>query len=433
LASSDLIGKTLVNRYFLRELVGSGGMADVYLAWDKKRSAKMAVKVLRRDLSGKATFKTFAQEAEILRKLEHPHIVRLFEFDRDDDLVFIIMEWVDGTNLRKAIADRRSPYTLNEISSILEPVCAALHYAHQNQVYHCDVKPANILISQTGKVLLSDFGIAQLSDSSSSGGTPPYMAPEQFTGDRLDARTDIYSLGVTIYEVLSGGILPFKGESPNSQGSTPQEKIEWEHLNLPIPQLRIYNPTIPEAIQQVILIAMSKDPDCRFVSTQDFLEAFERVRTTIAQPADDAHGTVLKNTIAAGRGLLSNIDQSLSKIPQPSRINPSQPMTSRKNSPVIGRPHLYCRKGDYGGQSISIINDNLSIGRGSHCQVRIAEKSVSRSHSTVLKGRKGIYIRDDNSSLGTYVNGNRITSPVLLKQGDIIQIGYHQIFEFREK
>ena len=124
---SSLVGTTLLDRYFLREAVGSGGMADVYLAWDSLRSSRMAVKVLRRDLAENRRFTDmFRKEAEMLRKLEHPSIVRLYEFDKHDDIVFIVMDWIDGTNLRQAIADRRRPFALEEVAFILQPVCSAL-------------------------------------------------------------------------------------------------------------------------------------------------------------------------------------------------------------------------------------------------------------------------------------------------------------------
>ncbi len=438
MSASELVGKTLLDRYYLRERVGSGGMADVYLAWDKMRSAKMAVKVLRRDLSGNASFKQFAHEAELLRKLEHPNIVRIFEFERDEDTVFIVMEWVDGTNLRKAINDRRKPFKLEEVTAILEPVCSALNYAHQNKVYHCDVKPANILVNKTGKVLLSDFGIAQLADERGAGGTPPYMAPEQFSDSLLDARTDVYSLGVTVYEILSGGILPFRGDSPSSRGSTPQDRIEWEHLYLPIPPLHSYNSLVPEAMEQVVMVAMSKEPNNRYPTTLDFLESFERARGVSAQSTGDPYKTILKSVTSAGQNLLTNLEQAIPKAPEsapPSSRPPQsqQPGPAYPASAFTGRPHLYCRSGDYAGHPVPIPSGNLSIGRSSQCNLRIAEVSVSRRHATLVKARKGVYIRDDGSSLGTMVNGVRINGPVLLRHGDIIQIGYQQIFEYREK
>src|SRR3972149_724015 len=212
---SDLVGQSLLQRYFLRQHVGAGGMADVYAAWDHLRSAKVAVKILRPDLASKPRFfRMFAKEAELLSDLTHPNIVRLYEFDQQDDIAFIVMDWVDGANLRQAIAQRRKPFSLVETAGLLQTITSALHYAHQKSVYHCDVKPANILLHEDGRVLLTDFGVARLAAEQGGAGTPPYMAPEQFLGERVDERTDIYALGVTVYEMLTGGQFPFLGSHP---------------------------------------------------------------------------------------------------------------------------------------------------------------------------------------------------------------------------
>jgi eukaryotic-like serine/threonine-protein kinase len=236
---SDLAGTTLHERYFLREKVGAGGMADVYLAWDNMRSTRMAVKVLRRDLAQDPRFyQMFAKEAELLRQLEHPNIVRLYEFGSQDEIAFIIMDWVEGSNLHQTITERKAPLGLDEVAWVLDGICPALGFAHQNNVFHCDIKPANIMLHVDGRVLLTDFGVARLAQDQALGGTPTYMAPEQFAEDNeVSVRTDIYSLGITLYEMLSGGKLPFRGETASSQGSTVRDRIAWEHRNLPPPPL----------------------------------------------------------------------------------------------------------------------------------------------------------------------------------------------------
>jgi serine/threonine protein kinase len=282
---ATLAGQTLLGRYFLRELVGSGGMADVYLAWDQLRNAKMAVKVLRRDLGTNSRFfDRFANEADILRKLEHPNIVRLFEYEQDDGIAFIVMQWVEGSNLRQVLTNSHQPLSLADSSRVLESVCSALHYAHENKIYHCDIKPANIMLDIKGNTfdtLLADFGVAQLADTSGGGGTPTYMAPEQFTGDPIDARTDVYALGVTLFEVLTGGTTPYRGLAPSSEGSTTKERIAWEHLNCQPPSLLAINPNYSPAMEKVILTAMQKQPDKRFPSALSFYDAYEKARSTL--------------------------------------------------------------------------------------------------------------------------------------------------------
>jgi len=272
-----LVGTTLGDRYFLRELMGSGGMADVYLTWDNMRAAKMALKILRRDLANDTRFfQMFAKEAEILRKLEHPNIVRLYEFDKEGDIAFIVMDWIEGSNIRQALNDRKKPLSLEEVSAVLEPVCSALNYAHQNNVFHCDIKPANILLHVDGRVLLTDFGVARLASDRIGGGTPPYMAPELFSRGTVNAKTDIYSLGVTLYEIFSGGQVPFRGDSPSSQGSTTRDRIAWELSNLPLPPLHQHNPDLPDEVEKVVSTALSKNPAQRYSSAMALRQAYEQ-------------------------------------------------------------------------------------------------------------------------------------------------------------
>ena len=417
---SRLTGQTLLNRYFLREHAGSGGMADVYQAWDNVRSTRLAIKVLRRDLSiNPRFFKMFANEAEILRKLEHPNIVRVYDFEREGDLVFIIMDWVDGKSLKEAIDNRKQPYTFDDLSAILQPICSALYYAHQNQVYHCDVKPANILLHTDGRIMLSDFGVAHLAAESTGGGTAPYMAPEQFFSGLVDGRTDVYSLGVTLYEILSGGNLPFRGDSSQSQGTTARERIAWEHINLPLPALKQYNKKISPAIENVVTTALQKDPNQRYTNTMDFREAFEHAR--MQRGRGGTPSTLLQSGIQVPRKKTQQQHLRVEKKKQPRRRGHKQKV-----------PHLYCRSGERAGQSIPVTAQGLTIGRSSQNVVQIRERSVSRAHTLLWSTDRGVYIRDENSALGTYVNSQRINQPSQLHHGDVIQIGYYQLFEFRE-
>jgi eukaryotic-like serine/threonine-protein kinase len=429
---SDLIGVTLKDQYFLRESAGTGGMADVYQAWDKIRSTRMAVKVLRRDLSNNPRFfRTFSQEARLLKQLQHPNIVRLYDFDKEGDIVFIIMDWVEGNDFHKLIVDRHRPFTFDEILHFLEPTCTALNYAHQNQVFHCDVKPANILQSIDGRVLLTDFGVAHLASSQEMGGTVPYMAPEQFTGDTIDARTDIYSLGVTLYEMLSGGELPFRGDSPQSTGGTTRERIAWEQVNLPLTPLSKFNPKLPNGITGVIDIALSKDPDARYKTTMALWEAFEQACRTEKKPGGSPPTT-----------FKSELLTSVQPPPLPQAPPPRSPQSKPARVPPAAEssvkdfgPHLYGRSGELTGRVFPVAHQGTTIGRSSGNIVRLQERSVSRLHTTLFWTKRGVYIRDENSSMGTFVNAQRIpaNTPILLRHGDVIQIGYFQVFEFRAR
>lgn len=415
---SVLKGKTIKNQYFLREIVGSGGMADVYLAWDTLRSAKMAVKILRRDLSENPdVMNAFEREAGFLQELTHPYIVRFYEYGNEKGVIFIVMAWVDGINLKDRIERLHRPLHLVEVLPILQPICSALNFTHQKNKFHCDIKPSNILLHENGKdVFLADFGVAHAAQEQAGGGTLPYMAPEQFSQGIVSAQTDIYSLGITIYQMLSGGEVPYRGDT-KSTGTTPRERYAYEHSYLPLPPLVKFNPNIPSSIFPVIQKAVSKSPAERFNSMIDFLNAFTQACGNVhpapsPKPKPDPQITIFE--------------------PPPYKIpNPSLSRTQIKP----GVPHLYARSGDLVGQYIQFSSNEVLIGRGSNCPIHIHEQSVSRMHATLFLTKKGVYIRDEKSSLGTYVNGKLIPPgvPILINDGDVIQIGHYQILEFRKK
>lgn len=433
---ADLVGKSLLNRYFLRQHVGSGGMADVYAAWDNLRSTNLAVKVLRRDLAQNPRFfDMFAKEADLLRKLEHPNIARLYEFEREGENVFIVMDWVEGTNLRQAITKRKKPYSLEEVSYILKPVTSALHYAHQNKVYHCDVKPANILLHNDGRVLLTDFGVARLAAEEGGAGTPPYMAPEQFDGGKVDERTDVYALGITIYEMVTGGELPFRGTTPESIGTTAKDRIAWEHRNCPVPSPRKFNGALPNGVEQTIAKAMAKERKTRFPTTIALRDAFEHARPAgiPSKPIEAQESAETEFTFVIPRITIPKINIRL----EPPRLPQRKPSSPRKVTParttVSGGPYLFGRRGEFASRKIPIPQEGFTLGRSAKNRARLSDRSVSRVHTTIIRTKRGVYARDENSSLGTYVNGQRITGPTKLKHRDIIRIGYGNDFEYREK
>ena len=278
---SKLIGRLLAGRYRIEENIGEGGMARVYRAWDTKRAAPLALKLLREDLSQDPVFlRRFRREAQTLERLQHPNIVRTYGLDQDDLLAFIVMDLVEGHSLRTEIFRQQGqPFTPERLLQVTRPVISALHYAHHLGMAHCDVKPANILIDTSGRVLLSDFGVARLTDSAAtltmmSSGTPAYMAPEQILGLELSPATDIYSLGILLYEILTGGERPFTGERASTTGST-AEKVRWEHLNMAPPSIRSLNPDISPALEKVVWKCLEKEPERRYTSALHLLEAVE--------------------------------------------------------------------------------------------------------------------------------------------------------------
>ncbi|MGC1375788.1 MAG: protein kinase [Anaerolineales bacterium] len=274
---SDLVGRTLQNRYRVDSFIGRGGMADVYKVWDQNRSVYLAMKVLHSDLAEDRTFlRRFKREADTLAKLQHPHIVRSYGLETDGEIAFILMDYVEGVTLRKKIFDLDRPFTMREVLEIMQPVCAALKYAHQSGIVHCDIKPANIMLHKNGIALVSDFGISRMTEAATAtmvgAGTPAYMSPEQARGEDLTPQSDIYSLGIVLYEMLTGGERPFNGEHSRVTGGT-SEKVRWEQINAQPPALRRINPNISGAVEAIVLKCLNKDPAQRYSNTMDILNA----------------------------------------------------------------------------------------------------------------------------------------------------------------
>lgn len=249
-------------------------MADVYKVWDQTRSCHLAIKLLRQSLSEFEEFgERFRREADILSRLQHPNIVRLYGFEQDEDegLAFIVMDYVDGPTLANKLKIARGPLSPSEVVSITNDIGAALAYAHSQGVLHRDIKPSNIIIARDGRAVLSDFGIARLSDALTLTyqgiGTPAYMSPEQCEGKEPAASSDIYSLGIVLYECFTGR-RPFLGDMGRGDPPTTANVIK-EHLELPPPAPTDVNPSLPTEVEQVILRTLAKDPTYRYQSAAE--------------------------------------------------------------------------------------------------------------------------------------------------------------------
>src|SRR5713226_2446202 len=264
----DRVGQQLGN-YRLVTLLGQGGFAEVYLGQHVRFNQQAAIKVLHAHLTDQEV-ELFQHEAETIAQLAHPAIVRVFDFDVQEGVPFLVMEYAPNGSLRRHYP-RGSVVPLPQIVSSVKQVADALQYAHSQKFIHRDVKPENMLVGRRQEVLLSDFGLAALSHSSASlstqgtAGTLVYMAPEQIEGHPR-AASDQYALGVVVYEWLCGA-RPFEGS---------MTKVMVQHLTMPPPPLHEKVATIPPELEQVVLRALAKDPKARFASVQDFAMAFER-------------------------------------------------------------------------------------------------------------------------------------------------------------
>ncbi len=266
----DLSGRQF-GPYRVVEPCGEGGMAAVFKGYQANMDRYVALKVLPRYFASDPEFVgRFEQEAKVLARLQHPHILPVHDFGETDGYTYIVMPFVESGSLADLLQDDQ-PLSLAQIDRIIAHVGDALDYAHSQGVVHRDVKPSNVLVDQRGNCMLTDFGIAKIVEGTAAFtrtggmiGTPAYMSPEQILGETVDGRADVYSLGIVLYE-MAAGRPPFRAETPPA--------ILVKHLHDPLPSPREFNPALPEAIERVILKALAKDPDDRFQTASEIAAA----------------------------------------------------------------------------------------------------------------------------------------------------------------
>jgi eukaryotic-like serine/threonine-protein kinase len=276
---TNLIGQTLLNQYRVEHFVAAGGMGAVYRVWDTKRNVPLAMKVLHSDLADDPQiFKRFQREAQALQQLRHPHIVPFYGMYQDSGTVFILQAFIEGASLKDILREHKTGLPLGEALVYIKAVCAALGYAHQQGIVHCDIKPANILVSQAGEIYLTDFGISKFTGGTATStfvaGTPAYMAPEQVRGRGIAPATDVYALGVMAFEMLSGQ-RPFTGTEPATAagGNTISERIRYGHLQVTPPNLSEIRPSIESSVSQVLMQSLAKSPQQRYTDAPNFFYA----------------------------------------------------------------------------------------------------------------------------------------------------------------
>jgi len=274
-----MINRTLDKRYTLLEHIGGGGMADVYRAHDKLLDRFVAVKVLRSQFANDEQFVTrFRREAQAAARLSHHNIVNMYDVGKDQDVHYIVMEYISGETLKERIV--REPMPIEQAVRIAIDIAEGLEHAHQNNLVHCDIKPHNILMTRAGRIKVTDFGIAKAVTSTTMQhtgtiiGSVHYFSPEQARGSVIGAKSDIYSLGVVLYEMLTG-ILPFNGETPIS--------IALQHLQDEPRSIREIKPEVPPVLEAIVLKAMAKDVDHRFNDISEMIIDLKSVQNYLRE------------------------------------------------------------------------------------------------------------------------------------------------------
>jgi serine/threonine protein kinase len=272
---AELIGQKL-GQYGILSVLGEGGMSTVYRARQASIQRDVAVKVIEAKMTNDTAFlKRFEREAQLIASLSHTHIVKVFDYGQQNNVIYLVMELLSGGSLNELL--QKGPLAPDRVFRLVDQVTSALDYAHQKGVVHRDLKPQNLMFDESGNVLLTDFGLARLVNQTSAMtqtgltlGTPAYMSPEQWTHDSVDGRSDIYAFGITLFQMITGK-LPFNGDTPY--------RLMYQHLYDQPPSVLTINPRLPAGLDLVIMQALAKDPDTRFNTAGEMAAAFRAAVT----------------------------------------------------------------------------------------------------------------------------------------------------------
>ncbi len=330
-------GTLLNNRYQLLEELGTGGMAHVFRARDLMLDRYVAIKILRQDFSTNPDFQAnFRQEARAAANLSHPNIVTVHDFGFAENLLFIVMEYVPGKDLKQLIR-QRGRFSVDEGIPLIIQACAGIGYAHRAGLVHCDVKPHNMLVAPDGRLKVTDFGIARALSTIMPGertdvvwGSPLYFAPEQARGEAPTPSSDVYSLGVVLYEALTG--------TPPFTASTADELARLHLSARPIP-IREYIPEIPTALEEIVMKVLSKEPSARYRTADQLGRVLQRFGTQRdlekTNPPAERISKPVSQPVREVPASIPTTREHVS-IPRPEPVEPiySQPV-SRPRPPVV--------------------------------------------------------------------------------------------------
>ncbi len=401
-----LIGKEIGN-YVIKEYIGSGAMAAVYRGQHKYLNRQVAVKLLDAELLMDDIFVIqFTREAQNLATLTHPNIVQVHDFGHGDEMLYMMMEHIQGRSLKEYVKQKREKeedISLTRSVRIIKSICEALSYSHNKNIIHRDIKPSNVLVEHTGRIVLADFGLAKMITGNTEihtgtlRGTPAYMAPEQTRGFPTRGSADIYSTGVIFYELVTGQ-LPFHDENPLS--------LAVKHISEPVPRPRSINSSIPRRIETIILHALEKEPQNRYASVDLMLRDINKLKE-------------------ASIDHLPTATLSMAYATQAAKITPAPNQEFKLVLHFLET-----------GQILDVqLGDDLTIGR---LIANSDEKpdidlepyggyrwGISRIHAKLCIQNNMPTVIDMNSTNGTWISSNRIQPemPYQLMHGDIVRFG----------
>src|SRR3989449_7307237 len=315
MAVSDTLINTLFDgRYRIQRKLGAGGMADVYLAEDQELGRRVAIKILNSRHGNDDQFiERFRREAKNAAALNHPNIVSIYDRGEAEDTYYIAMEFLDGRTLKELIVGRGAA-PINVAVEYARQILSALRFAHRHGIVHRDIKPHNVLVDAEGRVKVTDFGIAragtsQMTEAGSIVGTAQYLSPEQARGSPVDQRSDVYSLGIVLYELLTGTV-PFTGDTP--------VEIAMKHLSeVPVPPSELRD-DVPDDLDLVVLRALAKDPEDRYQTAEEMNADLARIQRglSVSSETTDAATTVLAGAGISGAPTII--------APRPTQVAPPQ-------------------------------------------------------------------------------------------------------------
>lgn len=327
---SNLIGQSL-GRYHILEGLGEGGMAIVYKAYDTRLESDVAVKVIRIERLApeilQRSLKRFEREAKALARLTHPNIVKVTDYGEHEGKPYLVMPFLPGGTLKDRL--KQGPLTWQECVRLLLPIAEALDFAHSQNMIHRDVKPSNILLTQRGQPMLTDFGIAKILDLEETAdltgtgmgiGTPEYMAPEQWTG-KMSSLSDQYSLGVVLYEMLTGRKL-YTADTPAA--------ILLKQATEPLPRPSTFSRDLPENVEKLLIKALAKNPNDRYLSMGDFAGAMEAVLNGIVSPAKP-QAALPRERVRDTLDTMAQTDTTFTRVDTLATINQAEVEKSQDN------------------------------------------------------------------------------------------------------